>query len=315
MKRKILLTSTSFQDTPGKHQTLLHKTGWDIEKMRGPLREDELIDIIHEFDAVICGDDAYTDHVIKKGANGRLRVISKYGVGLDSINLEEAKKNDIKVLNCPGVNQNAVAEHVIGLLLCFSRNIHLLHQEVQNGKWARITGNEILGRKIGVFGYGNVGKEFTKKCLQLGFDVTVCDPYDTSLKTDSEILNFAIAKNLENLVRNVDIISLHVPLTPETHEVFNQDIFRVSKKGLLIINTSRGKLVNNMDILRAIEENFISGYITDVLDTEPIAPNHPFLGNPKILITPHIGSRTFQSVEKQGCMAVENTINALESIS
>ena len=135
------------------------------------------------------------------------------------------------------------------------------------------------------------------------------------IKDDSEILNFAIAKNLENLVRNVDIISLHVPLTPETHEVFNQDIFRVSKKGLLIINTSRGKLVNNMDILRAIEENFISGYITDVLDTEPIAPNHPFLGNPKILITPHIGSRTFQSVEKQGCMAVENTINALESIS
>ena len=90
------------------------------------------------------------------------------------------------------------------------------------------------------------------------------------IKADSEILNFAIAKNLENLVRNVDIISLHVPLTPETHEVFNQDIFRVSKKGLLIINTSRGKLVNNMDILRAIEENFISGYITDVLDTEPI---------------------------------------------
>ena len=202
---KILLTSTSFQDTPGKHQTLLHKTGWDIEKMRGPLREDELIDIIHEFDAVICGDDAYTDHVIKKGANGRLRVISKYGVGLDSINLEEAKKNDIKVLNCPGVNQNAVAEHVIGLLLCFSRNIHLLHQEVQNGKWARITGNEILGRKIGVFGYGNVGKEFTKKCLEEAGVAMIPGTAFGKFAVDNVRLNFATSReNIEKALEKIN---------------------------------------------------------------------------------------------------------------
>jgi len=140
---KVLLTTTSFQDTPGKHHDLLRQTGWDIIKMRGPLKEKIILKVIDKVDAVICGDDEYTYKVIKKGKQAKLKCISKYGVGLDSIDLEAAKKLNIPITNCPGVNQNAVSEHVFGLLLSFFRNIPSQFQTTQGNKWSRLIGSEI----------------------------------------------------------------------------------------------------------------------------------------------------------------------------
>ena len=134
---KILLTTTSFQDTPGRHQELLYSQGFEIDKLRGPITEAELLPIIANYDAVICGDDEYTEAVIAKGVAGKLKYISKYGVGLDKIDLDAAKKYGIPVTNCPGVNQISVAEHVLALLFTFSRHIHLEYNVTQQGKWKR----------------------------------------------------------------------------------------------------------------------------------------------------------------------------------
>jgi D-3-phosphoglycerate dehydrogenase len=135
---KILLTTTSFQDTPGKHHDLLNSQNWDIDYLRGPVDESVLLPIIHKYDGVICGDDEYTREVIKAGKKGKLKVLSKYGVGLDRIDLEAAKEFGIGVTNVPGINQVSVSEHVLALLFTFSKNIHLQYNSVQTGSWKEV---------------------------------------------------------------------------------------------------------------------------------------------------------------------------------
>lgn len=308
---KILLTTTSFQDTPGKHQLLLEAQGFEIDKVRGPITEAELLPIIGDYDAVICGDDEYTEAVIKKGVEGNLKYISKYGVGLDKIDLEAAKKYNVPVTNCPGVNQVSVAEHVIGLLLCFSRNIHLEHNITSEGGWYRYVGHEIQGKTMGVFGLGAIGKEVAKKAKAMGLNVKVADKF-----LNKEFVaehGFEVCETLDEMLSSVDIISLHTPHTPETEEMINAHrINNIAKKGIIIINTARGKLINIDDVLDGLEKGIIAGYLADVLDIEPMPKNYPLQGVKNVIITPHIGSRTYQSVERQGTMAVENLLGLLK---
>ena len=120
---KVLVTTTSFQDTPGRHQQLLNEQNYTLDYLRGPVKEEELVPIIQNYDAVLCGDDEYTRKVLEKGKSGKLKYISKYGVGLDKIDLTAAKELNIPVKNCPGVNQISVAEHVLALLLSFENEI------------------------------------------------------------------------------------------------------------------------------------------------------------------------------------------------
>ncbi|MDC3032239.1 hypothetical protein OA257_01430 [Bacteroidota bacterium] len=167
---KILLTTTSFQDTPGKHHDLLNSQNWEIDSLRGPVNENVLLPIIHKYDGVICGDDEYTRKVIKLGKEGNLKVISKYGVGLDRIDLEAAREFDVKVTNVPGINHVSVSEHVLALLFTFSKNIHHQYNSVQNGSWKREIGYEINGKTLGIIGLGAVGKELAKKSHRVGYE-------------------------------------------------------------------------------------------------------------------------------------------------
>lgn len=309
---KILLTSTSFQDTPGKHQELLAQQNFDIDTLRGPVSESELLPIIGNYDAVICGDDEYTGNVLTKAKSGKLKYISKYGVGLDKIDLNTAEKLRIPVTNCPGVNQVSVAEHVLALLFTFEKNIHLQHQSTSRGSWERLTGNVIEGKTIGVIGLGAIGKEVAKKSLALGLKVIAFDIVrnEEFLSNFSEIV-FTI--NVEDIYLNCDIISLHVPHFPSTEMMINREvIFNKMKKKPILINTSRGMLVEPGAIIEGLKNNLLKGYLADVLINEPMLDNEILRGLENVIITPHVGSRTFQSVEKQGLMAVENLLKMLK---
>lgn len=306
---KLLLTTTSFQDTPGKHQELLESLGYNIDRLRGPLKESELLPIIDKYDAVLCGDDEFTEAVIKKGANANLKVISKYGVGLDQINLDTAKTYDIKVTNCPGVNQVSVAEHVLALMLCFYRNVHLEYNITKSGKWKRYVGHEIRGKRIGVLGFGSVGKETAKISKSLGLEVIAYDKYID--KEFARAQGIKVAQSIKELITNVDILSLHVPLTKETKGIISIDLLRSNNtENLLVINTARAELIQFETVKQGLEEGILLGYCTDVLDEEPMIPDHPLKDLDNVLITPHIGSRTYQSVERQGIMAVKNLIQS-----
>jgi len=307
---KILLTTGSFQDTPGRHHELLSRQGYDITAKKGPLTEDELLPVIAQYDAMLCGDDEITAAVLQKGKEGVLKYISKYGVGYDKIDVVKAKELNIPVTFCPGVNQVSVAEHVFALLLTFMKNIHLEYNITKTGGWEKYTGHEVAGKTIGIMGFGAIGKEVAKRAHAFGMNVIIATSHpDVKYITES---GYAVAENFSKLAAQADVISLHVPLTKQTEELINEELIsNVVKKGVIIINTARGRLVNAAAIKKGIEQNIIAGYLTDVLDIEPMPENYLLKNLPNVLITPHIGSRTYESVERQGLRSVENLINML----
>ena len=307
---KILLTSTSFQDTPGNHQELLKATGYEVDNLRGPVKADVLLPIIGNYDGVICGDDEYTAEVIEAGKKGQLKVISKYGIGLDKIDLTATKEWDIPVTNCPGVNHTTVAEHVFALLLSFVKHIPTELAHTKNGEWTRYTGNEIFGKTIGIIGLGKIGKEVAKRASAFGLTIIAFDQY-----WDQDFANtykISQAHTPNELLTNSDIISLHTDLNAQTKHIISTDrIKNILKQDAIIINTARGELVELEGLIWGLNEKKIKGYLTDVLEEEPMKKDHPLKNYSNVFITPHIGSRTFESVERQGTMAVENLLKFL----
>ena len=310
-KLRVLVTTTSFQDTPGKHHDLLAEQDWDVSYLRGPVEESVLLPIIHNYDGVICGDDQYTREVIKSGKEGKLKVLSKYGVGLDRIDLDAAKEFGITVTNVPGINQVSVSEHVLALLFTFSKNVHLQYNSVQAGSWKRRIGFEIQGKSIGIIGLGAVGKELGKKASALGMKVLAYDLFKDQkfLNKHSEI---KFVTHIDEIYSNCDVISLHLPHTKKTDKLINETVIKNKiKKQPVIINTARGKLIDPSAIIFGIKNNLIKSYLCDVLETEPILENEILLGIENVIITPHVGSRTYENVVNQGIAAIKNTIEFL----
>lgn len=307
----ILLTSTSFIDTPGSHWELLDAQKFSVVQLRGPVSEKELLSVIDKYDGVICGDDHFTEAVIKRGAEFKLKVISKYGVGLDSIDTEAAKKYNVIVANCRGVNHISVAEHVFGLLLCYYRNIHVEYNIIKRGGWRRLTGEELFGKTIGIIGLGMAGKEVALRARVWGMSILAYErnPDKNFIASHSVVLK----TNLDELLSDSDIISLHLPLNKETEGIISAEkIENVIKKGVVIVNTARAKLIEQRALIAGLDKKIIGAYLTDVMDVEPMPPNHALLKYDNVIITPHIGSRTFQAVQRQGIMAVENLIKYLK---
>ena len=308
---KILLTTTSFQDTPGKHHDLLDAQNWDIDYLRGPVGENVLLPIIHKYDGVICGDDEYTREVIKAGKKGKLKVLSKYGVGLDRIDLKAAKEFGVKVTNVPGINQVSVSEHVLALLFSFSKNIHLQYNSVQQGSWNRRIGFEIQSKTMGIIGLGAVGKELGKKASALGMKVIAYDIFKDQEFLD-ENLEINFTTYIDDIYSKCDVISLHLPHTKDTDKLINDVVINSKlKKQPIIINTARGKLIDPYAIIKGIKNKLIRGYLCDVLETEPIIENEILLGVENIIITPHVGSRTYENVQNQGLKSINNLINLM----
>ena len=302
---RVLLTSTSFQDCEGSHKELLNQQGWDVSYLRGPLKKSEIIGEVANYDALICGDDEIDREVLEKGAAGSLKFISKYGVGLDKIDLVAAKELGIPVTNCPGVNQIAVAEHVLAMIFSFFKNIHLSHQITSQGGWKRPLGNELYGKKIGIIGLGAIGKELAKRTPFLGMETYV---FDVQLDTGfTRANNLIVLDSVEDVFKTCDIVSMHVPLLESTKGLISKKLLHETiKTGLVLVNTSRAGLVEEQDIIDAIANGKLGGYLTDVLSGEPMDRDCKLMNQPGVLITPHIGSRTKETIQRQGSMAVRN---------
>lgn len=303
---KILLTSTSFMDTPGIHKELLERQDWEVDTQRGPLTEDQLLPLIADYDAVICGDDDYTEQVLKAGYSGKLRILSKYGIGLDHIDLNTARKLGIQVANTPGVNHTTVAEHTFAHILAFSRNYVQEVEYVKNGQWKRITGHEISGKQLAIFGLGRIGKEVAIRAKAFGLKVKVFEPYPD--KEFIERYDLIRVDTVAELVKDADIITIHAPLTAQTHRVFDKTIFSCFTKQPLLVNIARADIVDKDALVFALDNKLISGYLADVMWEEPMPQDEILIQYDNVFITPHIGSRTFENVARQGCAAIYNLI-------
>jgi len=306
--QKILITTTSFQDTPGKHHELLAEAGFEIERARGPLPEPDILKLVGAHDGIICGDDAFTRPVLQK-CLPRLRVLSKYGIGVDKIDLAAATDLRIPVAFCPGVNHVTVAEHTFGLLLSLTRLIPWQDAVVKKGEWKRSTGRELAGKTLGILGLGRIGKEVAKRALAFEMNVCAFDIYwDEAFAQQHRIDRKPSA---EEVLGVSDVVSLHMNLTDENKEFVNARRLAIMKKGAYLLNCSRGALIHEADVAAALKSGQLGGYGADVVEPEPIAKTNPLLDAPNVVLTPHVASRTYESVERQATMAADNLIRVL----
>ena len=305
---RVLLTTTSFQDTPGGHHQLLAGTGWEIVRARGPLTEAQMLPLVGDIDAFLCGDDAITRPVLEK-ARPRLRVISKYGIGVDKIDVKAATALGLPVLFTPGVNHTTVAEHTFLLLLALEKNLLFHTDSTRAGGWKRKTGHELLEKTIGVIGLGRIGKEVALRARAFGMNVIAFDVYwDDKFAAAHGVKRAAV---IDEVFAAADYLSLHTNLTPETREMINGRSLARMKPGVIILNCARGEIVHTADLAAALQSGQVAGYGADVLEVEPPPADHPLLKLPNCVITPHVASRTFESVVRQATTAVRNLILAM----
>jgi D-3-phosphoglycerate dehydrogenase / 2-oxoglutarate reductase len=300
---RVLLTTTSFQDTPGVHHELLAKAGFEITRERGPLSEARMLELAGKFDAYLCGDDALTRPVIARSLP-RLKVISKYGIGIDKIDVQAATDMKVPVLFTPGVNHTTVAEHTFALLLAAVRNLVPEANHVARGEWIRVTGTELCGKTMAIVGLGRIGREVAVRARAFGMKLLGHGNFwDEDFARQNEITRVA---SFEDLLRRADVVSLHTKLTAQTRHLINAGNIGNLKPGAVIVNCARGELIELAPLVAALKSNSILAYAADVLDQEPPPANHPLIGLPNVVITPHIGSRTHESVQRQATCAVEN---------
>jgi D-3-phosphoglycerate dehydrogenase len=329
MAYSVLVSTSSFIDTPGAHVTKLLDSGFEVIKARGPLNEDQLLSYIGDgtkFDAFICGEDDFNARVLKAAAP-RAKVISKYGVGLDKIDLGEAEKLGIKVTNTPGVNHSTVTELTFGLLLSLTRFIPEQNAHVHKGEWRRHTGRELAGKTLGILGFGRVGKEVAKRAMAFGMHVRVFNTswspqhsayLDELTKVFSHDLfsenrpSVQRAPRDEDLFPHSDVISVHMSLTRDNQHFVNRRRLLMCRRGVFLVNVSRGALVDQRAMADLVRSGHVAGYGADVLDPEPVQPDNPLLGLANVHLTPHVGSRTHESVVRQGSAAVDNLLRALK---
>ena len=253
---------------------------------------EELIAKIPLYDGLIVRSATkVTKKIIDNAKN--LKIIGRAGAGVDNIDLKSAKDKNILVMNTPGGNTNATAEHTLALLLSLSRKISKADTSTHKGEWAKknLKGNEIKGKTIGIIGFGNVGRRFAEMCKALGLKVLIVSKSFNNVKDvypdyDSCDLNAALEQ--------ADIISFHCKPNFDGSSVISSKELNLMKNNALIINTARGNLVSEVDLCEAIKENKIGGAAIDVFETEP-ATNNALFGLENILLTPHIAASTSEA--------------------
>lgn len=310
MSKKILITPRSFGKTSNVPFEMLNKYGYEIIRNEAGLKysEDELLDIIEDVDGVIVGLDPITERVLKKGK--KLKVVSKYGVGLDNIDLEAAKKLGIKVTYTPGANNESVADFAFSLMLTLSREVNKLDEIVRSNKWEKRIGTEVYGKTIGVIGTGAIGKGVARRATGFDMEILAYDLYPDEAFANTIGMKYVDKKTI---MEKSDFITLHVPLTDEMYHFIDSKELNMMKKNAILINTSRGGIVNEDALYDALKEKKIAGAALDVYETEPPI-NHKLLKLDNVLLTPHCGASTIDATNRMGVIAVEGLVSVLEGM-
>ena len=271
--------------------------------------EENLIKKLPEFDGCTLRVSKLSENILKHCT--KLKVISRHGVGYDNVDLSFIKKKNISLLITATANAVAVAEHVIYMMLSISKSINLYDNEVRLGNFkknaSKIETLELFKKEILIIGFGRIGRSLIKRCLGFDMKINVFDPFID----DKIIKNFGGNKveNLDEGLETCDYLSLHIPLTEETKNLINYEKIKTMKKSAIIINTSRGGIINENDLNKALENNIIFGAGLDVFEKEPIEKVNPLINNKKVLLSPH--SATFTN-ECKSRMAIETTKNIID---
>jgi D-3-phosphoglycerate dehydrogenase len=263
------------------------------------LTEAELIEAIPDFSAlVVRSQTKVTEAVLKAGR--RLRVVGRAGVGVDNVDLETATRRGVIVMNTPSGNTISTAEHAFSLLLSVARKIPQAHANLQSGKWDRkqFEGTELYGKTLGIIGMGRIGSELSRRAIAFGMQVLAYDPYLSVSRARS--LQVELMEELDELLPLADFLTLHTPLTQETHHLLNATRLTKTKRGARLINCARGGLIDEQALLESLGNGQLAAAALDVFETEPLPADSPLRGVPNLVLTPHLGASTLEAQESVG---------------
>jgi len=270
-----------------------------------PLSEVELVEALEGCDGCIAGLDPFTNRVIK--STSQLKVISRYGTGVDNVDLAAAREKGIVVCRTPGVNSQAVAELAISLLLCIARQVPMLDRKTREGHWVRSVGIELQNKTLGILGLGAVGKKTARLAAGFSMNVLACDP---NMDTDFIKANGIRPVDFSTLLGESDFLSLHLPLKEDTKYIISAEAMRSMKKGAIIINTARGGLIDEAAACELIKSGHLDGLGLDVYEQEP-PRNSPLFGLENVVFTPHTAAHTTEATIGMASMSVDNLIDVL----
>ena len=269
---------------------------YDIKTGMSP---DELKGVIDQYDGILIRSATkLTSEILADCSN--LKVIGRAGVGVDNVDLDQATKNKILVMNTPLGNLEATAELTVGLMFSIMRNIHLANDSTHQGKWEKpkFIGTELKGKTLGVVGFGNIGQRVAEICSTIGMKIIT----NSKSASDEDLSKYQARKvSTEQLIKESDIISLHTKLSDETKYMINKETLSVMKPSSVIINCARGGLINEPDLKEALNNEIIAGAAIDVYENEP-ATNNIMFGAKNLLLTPHLGA---SSKEAQSNVAID----------
>ena len=272
-----------------------------------PLSSEQLRQLLPGVDGYIAGLDQIDKDALQTADH--LKVISRYGVGVDQVDLETAKQKGIVVTNTPGANSSSVAELTLSLMLVLARKIIDANGAVRNGEWPRYAGVSLEGKTIGIIGLGAIGKEVAKRLAGFGCRILAYDPYINNAAAISDSVELV---GFEDLITASDFISLHVPLLAETRNLIQKDILAKMKKGAFLINTSRGEVVNEADLCEALQSGWLKGAALDAFSEEPPSKENPLLSLPNVITTPHLGAHTDGATSNMGWMAMRDCLAVIK---
>lgn len=305
---KILVTATSFKaDNPTPALKELQQFADEVvyNPLGRPLTEDELIPLLRDCDGYIAGLDSVTAQVIESCE--RLKVISRYGAGVDRVDLKAAARRGIAVCNTPGANAQAVADLALGLMLAAARRIPMLDEKTREGKWTRSTGTELYGKTLGILGLGAIGKSVAKRGQ--GFDMRVL-AYDPYLNREYAIQHDIQPASFDEVIGGSDVISLHLPLNEKTRHIISRDVMERMKPGVILINSARGGLIDETAAYDFLKSGRLGGLGLDAYETEPPTAS-PLFELDNVVCTPHTGSHTREATAAMADMSVQNLIQVL----
>jgi D-3-phosphoglycerate dehydrogenase len=307
----VLITSKMFGRYSPEPMECLVKAGLTIlpNPFEGRvLSEEELVQLIGDADAVILGNERITERVLD--AAPKLKVIARFGVGYDRVDVDAARRRGIAVTITPGANVEAVAELALGLMIALLRKITEADQKTRMGEFPNILGVELSGRQLGIVGFGRIGQAVAKRALAFDMKVVAFDITDRSYEAESLNTNLL---SLDELMATSDVISLHLPGGVNTNRLIGRRAFSIMKRGSYLINTSRASVVDTEALVEALKSGQLSGAAVDVFDVEPPPADHPLFALSNVIVTPHMGGSTDKATDKMGMMAVQNVISVLKS--
>ena len=263
--------------------------------------EEELVDFYKDADGIIVGLEKITSQLLDQLPN--LKIIAKYGVGLDNIDIKACKDRNVKIGWTGGVNKRSVAEMALGFMLALSRNLYLTSNQLKDGIWNKNGGFQLTGKTIGIIGCGNIGRELIEILKPFNCNILVNDLIELGKFATDGIIQ--VEKDV--LFKQSDIISVHTPLNTDTVDLINIDVLNQMKSSALLINTARGGIINEKDLKHALINGYIAGAALDVYDQEPPI-DFELLKLPNLLCTPHTGGNAQEAVLAMGMSAIEHLI-------